>query len=162
MELAEREIKSIASFKLQDEGIEIVIAGLTKEQRDYLLMLAMGCSNVDARRLSNVSEAQVRSWRRSELFCQKENSIEASEGEWKRDSLSIYLDTKLPFVVGELLTICMSGNNGGKPHKDKEKAIEFYLKELCGVSRAIAKSTNFEHFIIEMRREENAINENRS
>jgi len=140
------------------QNIESVMAGLPKEQRDYLLMRAMGCSVPDSRKLAVVTKNQVRSWRGNEWFCQKEAIVEASEGSWVRDSLSIYLDDQLPFVVSQLLSIILSGENGERPHKDKEKAIEFYLKELCGVSKAVRTSTNFEHFVIEMRKTEEGSN----
>lgn len=136
------------------QDLDAVVAGLPREQREYLLVKAMGCGDSDSRKLSLVTKSQVDGWRKHDYFSSKETAIESSEGSWSRDALSVFLDGKLPYVIGELLGIIMSGADGERPHKDKEKAIEFYLKELCGVSKAVKASTNFEHFIIEMRRED--------
>ena len=135
-------------------SVEQLVEGLTSTQRDYLLMRAMGCSSDEARNILHINTDRLHNWKRSSpLFAAKLQTMEHSDGQWARDALTIYLDINLPFVVHELLEICFSGSGRGlyeKPHKDKEKAIEFYLRDLCGVSKAVKKAYNFEHFLLEL------------
>lgn len=137
------------------QSLEEVVAGLTSTQRDYLLMRAMGCSSDEARHLTKVNTDRLHNWRRaSPLFVSKVEIIESSDGLWAKDALTTFLDVNLPFIVHELLEICFSGSDKSsydKPSKDKEKAIEFYLRDLCGVSKAVKKVYNFERFLIELK-----------
>lgn len=139
------------------QSLEEVVAGLTSIQRDYLLMRAMGCCNDEARHLLKIDTDRLQNWKKvSPLFLSKFAIIEASDGQWAKDALTIYLDINLPFIVHELLEICFSGSirsSYDRPSKDKEKAIEFYLRDLCGVSKAVKKVYNFERFLIEMKKE---------
>lgn len=127
--------------------LEGLLSGLTHDQRDYLTFVAMKCDVVKARKLANISDSSVTGWRKSEDFCLKEMIVE--RGELSTEALDLYLDSKLPYVINELLGICLSGQDGEKPHKDKEKAIEFFLKDLCGVSKHVSKEMGFYRFLEE-------------
>ena len=135
-----------------------ILGGLTSTQRDYLLFRAMGTTDMEARKILKISVDRLYGWKKSGLFYQKYRIIEESEEQWAKDAVLMFFDANLPFVVWELLQICYSGSEKSaydKPHKDKERAIEFFLKELCGISRNVAKSYNFEQFLVELKDENN-------
>lgn len=137
-----------------DTSLESLLSGLNHNQREYLTLIAMNCDVVKARNLVNISDSTITGWRKSDDFCLKEMIVE--KGDMNSEALTVYLDSKLPYVMHELVSICLSGGNGDKPHKDKEKAIEFFLKDLCGVSKHVNKEMGFYRFLEERKEVVNA------
>ena len=83
------------------QSLEEVVAGLTSIQRDYLLMRAMGCCNDEARHLLKIDTDRLQNWKKvSPLFLSKFAIIEASDGQWAKDALTISHFDRINSPVG--------------------------------------------------------------
>lgn len=130
------------------QSLESLIEDATPLQRNFLILKAMGSDDSEAKRIADVSQRTLQYWQDDERFL----SISAAVaiGDHKAEAIEMFLDHNLPSVLGELLLICTSGKNGERPHKDKERAIEFYLKDLCGISKHTDKSMSIAKILLEV------------
>jgi hypothetical protein len=117
-------------------------------QKNFLILKALGSDDREARRLASVAESTYNTWKGEDAF--KNTLVAIYDGHFHTEAIELFLDTNLPTVLGELLLICTSGSDGERPHKDKERAIEFYLKELCGVSKHVEKSMSIAQILLKV------------
>ena len=147
MEISEEKSPQIA-------GLESALSGLPFRQRQYLSVLAMRGDEILARRLSNNDAKVVENWRTDTVFANREAVIQASEGQWKTDGFALWLDDELPEVLSELVNIVHMEPDNAKALAVKEKAVEFFLKELCGLTKNIRKSVSFDKLILGLMEQE--------
>lgn len=121
------------------------------KQRNFLCFKAMGSDDGEARILASVPESTLRDWKSNELFLNAYNLTAA--GDYRTAAIDIWLDAQLPTVLSQLMHIITSGTDGERASKDKEKAIEFYLKELCGYSRHVDKSISLAGMLVDIAKE---------
>ena len=146
-ELMERDMGRDMVVYENNHSFSDILIGLNREQRNYLTFLAMKCESNDAMKLAKVRKEKKDKWMENSEFVSKELTV--LENDFSTEALSIFLDTRMPFVLNSLVNICLSGEDGNRPSKDKEKAIEFYLKDLCGISKHVNKEMGFYKFLEE-------------
>ena len=128
---------------------------LEHRQKTFLCFTAMGSDDSEARSLALVPESTLRLWKENPKFLNAYNF--AKVGNFRTEAIDIWLDAQLPAVLSNLMNIIGSGTDGERPHKDKERAIEFYLKEMCGYSRHVDKSISLAGMLVDLAKErENA------
>ena len=132
---------------VEDTDLKIATKNFTKLQRDFLCFKAMGSKDGDARHQAGVAESTLREWKKDELFLNTYSLV--GMGAHKTEGIEVWLDNQLPVVFSELMNIIGSGSDGNRAHKDKERAIEFFLKELCGISKHTEKSVSLAKLLVE-------------
>ena len=131
---------------IADNTLRTLSTPLSKMQKDFLCLKAMGSSDIEARRMAEVAESTFRLWKENEAFMDSYNIV--GTGGYRTEAIEMWLDNQLPVVFSELMNIVSSGKDGGRAHKDKERAIEFFLKELLGISKHVDKSMSVASMLI--------------
>lgn len=144
METAVRENQ----FALVDPNAKLkdLLESRTDLQRKYFTQLALGASRLEARRDAGVSDTSVDNWGKDLAFIEIEEIIE-STNKFRDEAFTLFVGDNLPSVLVELMTI-IKGNG-----KDKEKAIEFFLKDMSSITHKGGKGKGgYEEMLVRIRR----------
>ena len=128
--------------------LEAALNGLSFNQRRYLSVLALRGDEIAARRLSSTDGKLVDKWRNDNIFKLREEAVKRSEGEWRTEGFTLWLEDELPSVMEELMGIIHLEADEGRKLAVKERAVEFFLKDLCGLNRNIRKSVSIDKLIL--------------
>jgi len=113
-----------------------------------LSVLALRGDEIAARRLSSTDGKLVDKWRNDNIFKLREEAVKRSEGEWRTEGFTLWLEDELPSVMEELMGIIHLEADEGRKLAVKERAVEFFLKDLCGLNRNIRKSVSIDKLIL--------------
>ena len=133
---------------LTHKTLSEILSTTTEFQKSFLILKALGSDDHEAKRITGAATSTHLTWKTDERFTKA--LAEIYNGNYRAEAIEMFLDVNLPSVLGELLLICKSGMDGERPHKDKERAIEFYLKELCGVSKHVEKSMSIAQILMQV------------
>ena len=142
-------------FALVDPNAKLkdLLESRTDLQRKYFTQLALGASRLEARRDAGVSDTSVDNWGKDLAFTEIEEVIE-STNKFRDEAFTLFVGDNLPSVLVELMTI-IKGNG-----KDKEKAIEFFLKDMSNITHGKGgKKGQYEEFLFRVRRKADATND---
>jgi len=137
-----------------DDKLKKLLEPRTPKQREYLTCLALGASRIDARRMVSVSDSSLDNWSKDLAFIEVEELLESTD-RFKDEALTLFIGDNLPFVLTELM-IVIRGNG-----KDKEKAIEFFLRDLSDVMHKVDKKGAYEEMLVRIRRKSDAVDAKR-
>lgn len=140
-------------FALVDPNAKLkdLLENRTSLQKDYLTHLALGATRIEARRIANVSDTSLDNWGKELVFIELEELIESTD-KFRNEALALFIGSNLPMVLSELITVIKGSG------KDKEKAIEFFLKDMSNITRKIDPKGAYEELLFRIRRKADATN----